>query len=125
MDKPKVGGRPLKYETPEDLIDVINAYFSVTERDQLSVTGLALCVGSKQLISDYEKRKGYSDIIKEAKLIIENSYELSLRKNGRTGDIFALKNFGWQDKTELDHTSNGEKISLAIEFVNPKNTIPE
>jgi hypothetical protein len=29
-------------------------------------------------------------------------YEKSLRQNNCTGAIFALKNFGWKDKTEIE-----------------------
>ena len=30
------------------------------------------------------------------------------------GSIFALKNFGWTDKQEIDHTSKGEKMGFDI-----------
>jgi len=109
MDKPKVGGRPLKYETPEDLAKVINKYFADTDNSEYSVTGLALMVGSKQLIQDYEKRAGYSAIVREAKLIVENSYELDLRKKGGAHNIFALKNFGWVDRQELAVSEKNSK----------------
>ena len=106
--KVKLGGRPLKYKKLSDLIKVCENYFNKTKVDDWSITGLALAVGSKQLIQDYEKRDGYGDIIKRAKLLVENSYEISLRKHGRTGDIFALKNFGWKDQKEVSHKT--EKI---------------
>lgn len=111
MDKINVGGRPLKYETRQDAIDVINKYFNDTPSHEWSITGLALVFGSKQLIQDYEKRDEYKDVIKEAKLMVENSYELSLRKTGRTGDIFALKNFGWEDKRVTDVTIKDKTIA--------------
>ena len=101
MEKRKVG-KPRKWKTREELICDINKYLNETTFEQYSITGLALALNtSKQLLCDYEKREGFDEIIKEAKLIVENSYELSLRKNGRTGDIFALKNFGWKDKSEV------------------------
>ena len=43
-------------------------------------------------------------------------YEKSLRKDGKTGDIFALKNFGWRDKQEHEH-SGGVNIKIEIEDV--------
>jgi DNA-packaging protein gp3 len=101
ISKFSMAGRPLKYETPADLLAVVEKYFEETPQEQMSITGLALVVGSKQLIQDYEKRDGYSGIIKRAKLVVENAYEQSLREHGRTGDIFALKNFGWTDRHEL------------------------
>lgn len=103
MKDHKVGGRPLIFETPQALIDAINAYLKATAQDEYSVTGLALAIGtSREVLDDYMMRDDYKEIVKEAKLIVENSYELSLRRNGRSGDIFALKNFGWRDRTEME-----------------------
>ncbi len=93
-------GQPLKY-TPASLQSVINSYFAVTPIEEYTITGLALKLGSRQLIQDYEKRKNYTEIIKKAKLQVENAYELSLRKTGKSGDIFALKNFGWKDQQDI------------------------
>lgn len=104
--------KPLKYSTPEDLQAACDKYFETAKEGEMTVTGLALVVGSRQLIQDYEKREGYGDIIKAAKLRIENDYELSLRRNGKAGDIFGLKNFGWSDKQELD-----VKAALAVEGI--------
>ena len=98
-----VGGRPLKFKNPQVLADAINEYLNNTLREEWTVTGLALAVGTNKVtLNDYAEKEGYSEIVKEAKLYVENSYELSLRKSGKTGDIFALKNFGWVDKTEVD-----------------------
>ena len=95
--------RPRKWKNPEDLIEVINEYFTKTPLEEVTVTGLCLAIGtSRTVMNDYEEREWFKEIISEAKLLIENSYELSLRKNGRTGDIFALKNFWWKDKTEQE-----------------------
>jgi hypothetical protein len=113
-------GKPRKWQSREDLIADINKYLEETPFEEYSVTGLTLCLGtSKQLLIDYQKRKEFKDIIDEAKLIVEHSYELSLRKNGRSGDIFALKNFDWKDKVETDHTSKGEKmVFMPMELLN-------
>lgn len=106
-------GKPRKWQNQEDLVEDINGYFKSTPFEQWSVTGLALTLGtSKQLLIDYQKRPEYKSIIDEAKLMVEHSYELSLRKNGRTGDIFALKNFDWKDKTETDLTTNGKDLLI-------------
>lgn len=101
------GGRPLRFAKPEDLEVVLDEYFANTPQEEFTVTGLALATGmSKQLLNDYEGRDGYGDIVKRAKLRVENAYELSLRKNGKAGDIFGLKNFGWKDKRETEHSGN-------------------
>lgn len=106
-------GRPLRWKTPEELRDVIQEYLDNTPFEQYSVTGLALAIGaSKQLINDYQKREGYGAIVREAKLVIEHSYELSMRKHGRSGDIFALKNFGWIDQHDI--TSGQKPLNLIV-----------
>ena len=114
MNKLNVGGRPKKFATPNDLAKVINEYFDNTPFDEYSITGLALTVGSKQLIQDYQERDGYDNIIIRAKLIIEHSYEVSLRKAKQTGSnyIFALKNMGWSDRREIEHS--GSNISITF-----------
>lgn len=106
-------GRPRKWQSPQELVELINNYLEATPFEEWSVTGLALTLGtSKQLLIDYQKREEFREVINEAKLLIEHSYELSLRKNGRTGDIFALKNFDWRDRTEQDITSDGKPIIM-------------
>lgn len=100
-------GRPLKIETPEQMKKILNEYFETTEENKLTITGLCLALGlDKSTFYDYEKREDYKEIVRQARLIVENSYEISLRENGRTGDIFALKNFGWRDKVEYEDTNN-------------------
>ena len=105
--------RPLKY-TVEDVQNLIDDYFEDTPKDEYTITGLALIFGSRQLLIDYESRPDYSAIIKNAKLRVENSYEKELRSKNPTGAIFALKNFGWSDKTETEHTIN-QPIQIVID----------
>lgn len=97
------GGRPAHYETPEDLHKKCIAFFDgcIEKGEKATITGLALFLGfsSRSSLDDYEKRSDeFSYIIKRSKLAVENSYEL----NGQTIDIFALKNMGWKDKSEVD-----------------------
>ena len=111
MEKRKIW-KPRRWKDPQELIDLINGYFDRTPFEEITVTWLCLAIwASKQLLIDYESREWFSEVISEAKMIIENSYELSLRKNWRTWDIFALKNFWWKDKTEVDQNVTG---SLSI-----------
>lgn len=103
-------GRPLKIETPEQMEQILNEYFSTTEENKITITGICLALDlDKKNFYEYGKRKGYEDIVKRARMIVENSYEISLRENGRTGDIFALKNFGWVDKQEIE--ANKQELS--------------
>ena len=121
MDKKRKVGRPPKFESPKEVIVLINKYLEDTQEDQLCLTGLCLALGTnKQTLSDYEEKSIFAAVIKEAKMIVEHSYELSLRKHGRTGDIFALKNFGWKDKYETDMTSKGERLEgIVVSFQKP------
>lgn len=104
-------GRPLKIKTPQQMEEILNEYFATTEENKITITGLCLALGlDKSTFYDYEKRDEYRDIVKQARLIVENSYEISLRESGRTGDIFALKNFGWRDKVEYEDTNSKNGI---------------
>lgn len=104
-------GRPCKFGTIGEVADKINAYFADTPKEEWTITGLALALDTtRQTLLDYEEKEEFADTIKKAKLKVENSYELDLKKSGRTGTIFALKNFNWKDKTETDLTSKGGSI---------------
>jgi hypothetical protein len=105
-------GRPPKFETVEDLDIMISDYFAslkyISEGEEkqrpATITGLALHLGfcDKCSLYDYEKKDEFSHSIKKARLMVENSYEMRLMGRSATGCIFALKNFGWKDKTEVD-----------------------
>lgn len=112
-------GRPLKFESPEALEEAIDRYFAETPKEEWTITGLALALDTyRSVLVDYEERDEYSNAIKKAKQKVENSYELDLKKHGRTGTIFALKNFNWKDKNETDITTNGKDIQpLTVRFL--------
>lgn len=103
------GGRPLKYKSLEVMQPLIDEYFLSTPVNQLTITGLALALDTdRHTLINYGEREEFYHAIKKAKTKVENAYELSLRVNGRSGDIFGLKNFGWTDKTEVDTTISGQ-----------------
>lgn len=84
-------------------------------KERYSITGLALALDTtRQTLVNYENKDEFIDTIKKAKLRVENQYEIALQKQGRSGDIFALKNFDWKDKSETDVTSGGEAIEIVI-----------
>lgn len=98
-------GRPVKFENPQELQELIQKYLDNTNEERLTLTWLCIaCWTNKETLSDYEKKEEFRAIIREAKMHIENSYEISLRENGRTWDIFALKNFWWKDKSEVENS---------------------
>lgn len=116
-----LGGRPAHFETPEDLAGKIEEYFKSTEYktipnpdnpeemiykgEPVTISGLAYFLGfeSRQSLYDYEKREGFSYIIKKARLKVESEYEKKLSGSSPTGSIFALKNMGWDDKQSIKH----------------------
>ena len=95
-------GRPPHFETPKDLKNKCEEYLihCINEKEKATITGMTLFVGfcSRASWDDYAKREGFSYIVKRAKMTIENSYEMS----ATTFDMFALKNMGWKDKTEVE-----------------------
>lgn len=106
METRKVG-RPLKIDSAEELEKLVDEYFNNTEETKITITGLCLYLGlTKETFYEYARREEYKHILNRARLMVENSYEISLRENGRTGDIFALKNFGWRDKVEYEESGN-------------------
>lgn len=107
-------GRPLKYQTVEELNQAIDDYFRTTSEDRWTWTGLALHLDtSRETLREYKLRPEFVDSLKRALLMIENGYEIDMKQNGRAGSIFALKNFGWHDKNETDITTGGEQIQPA------------
>lgn len=102
-------GRPLKYKTVDEIKPLIDKYFEDTPDDELTIVGLALALGtSRSTLLDYQGRDEFSYTIKEAKERIEEAWEKRLIKRGNAGDIFALKNFGWKDKQEIDQKISGD-----------------
>lgn len=110
-------GRPLKFRTPEVLQAKIDNYFFDCEVSEtpITITGLALALGTTRLVlCEYGRREEFSDVISEAKSRVEHDYELALRRNGKAGEIFALKNFGWRDSYQLQGDKDNPLIRPAI-----------
>jgi hypothetical protein len=101
------GGRPLKFKTPKELEKKIAAYFKDCEKEEkpLSITGLALALDtSRETLCNYQARDEFFDAIKRAKLRVEQFYEERLTFSNAAGPIFALKNFDWSDKQDVNHS---------------------
>ena len=114
-------GQPLKFKTPEELQDKVNEYFADCDKREkpYTITGLALFLDTtRETLLDYEKRDAYTDTVKRAKQRVELAYEERLIEKGRSGDIFALKNFGWRDKQEQELSNpDGTLRPTVIELV--------
>jgi len=103
---------PLKWESPEQIRDIIDNYFEETPAEEITLTGLCLALDTnKQTIANYQEKPEFKHMLEMAKMKIEHAYEKSLRKTGRSGDIFALKNFGWTDRMDLSADLNA-KVSV-------------
>lgn len=115
-------GRPLKFPNLEALQERIAEYFDKTPKDEWTITGLALALDTyRQTLVNYEHKDEFVDAIKKAKQKVENGYEIDLKKHGRSGTIFALKNFDWKDKSETDITSGGEAMTpVLVKFLDGK-----
>jgi cell division protein FtsI/penicillin-binding protein 2 len=110
--------RPRHYNTEQELQEAVDIYFAEIKEDKdakPTITGLALSLGfcSRSTFYEYEQNGEFSDTIKRARLRVENVYESNLHSGNATGSIFALKNFGWKDKTELEHSGKeGSPIEI-------------
>ena len=125
-------GKPLAFPTVESLDDAVTAYFAVggeswdmsgeQPRFVPTMSGLALALGvDRKTVLNYSNKDQYFPTIKRARAIIEQNLEKNLYGNNVTGLIFNLKNnFGWNDKQELDHTSNGKTLNNWV--INPVTT---
>lgn len=118
-------GQPPKYESADEMIAKIDAYFESLLDDEKeeykkrpTITGLALYLGfcSRQSMYDYVKKEDFSYIIKRSQQIVAMSYEEMLLTKVSAGAIFALKNMGWDDKSIVEQTNiNPPKIDWTDE----------
>lgn len=144
-------GRPLKFETVEEMQKAIDLFFQscdphvievlkivtdpktklkkqimekeISEQRPYTISGLALALGiHRDTLLEYESRDAYSDAIKTAKNRVHAYVEARLFTNNPVGSIFNLKNnFGWKDQTLTDITSKGEKLEAVHIFKPEKN----
>lgn len=118
----KVNGRPRKYKTPALMQRAIDAYFKSTKTPRICALTLALGFRTRQSLIDYE---GYGteflDTIKTAKLRVEDNYEAGLQDKNPAGSIFALKNFNWRDKQEIEHSGSLSFIQALSGAANGSN----
>ena len=109
-------GRPLIYETVEELQKRIDDFFEdrIQKKIPPTVAGLALWLGfsSRFSLYDYKERAEFSHTIKEAIARIEDYAEQIILTPGAaaTGAIFWLKNHRWTDKTEQNVNINGYSL---------------
>lgn len=119
MEQKNSVGQPLKFSSAEEMQKKIDAYFKKCEDEDepLTITGLALALNTnRQTLLNYEAREKYFDTIKTAKTRVENYAEKKLFTSPPAGPIFALKNFGWTDKQQIETSIDaGSKIQELID----------
>ena len=114
-------GKPPFQTDPDEVSAKIDEYFELRTIDETPPTyaGLALHLGLKnrQSLHVYSKKPEFKDVISYAKLRMEEIYERRLHGNNPTGAIFALKNYGWSDRQEIEHTGT---IQIDVRAVREK-----
>lgn len=114
-------GRPPLFKSPQEMEIKIEDYFNncpdtrsvMFEGKEIkipcpTISGLALFLGfvDRYSMYDYEKKPEFTNTIKRARAHITKIYEQLTHTGACTGAIFMLKNYGYTDKTEIEHTGD-------------------
>lgn len=107
-------GRPRKIDSPETFDNLVDTYILVCQDPDnpkaITLTGMILALGltSREALDNYLNYPEFVDSVKRAKLLVECEYENRLvAGSNAAAPIFALKNFGWKDKQEVDQNITG------------------
>ena len=90
--------------------------------EPFTITGLALALDtSREVLVDIETQtsagysQAFSDAIKRAKLRCQQYAERHMfQARNPAGAIFALKNYGWRDTQDINHTLDGLEIVVGL-----------
>ena len=115
-------GRPRVIDSPETFDALVDNYINMCKQagEPILLTGMILSLGltSKEGFYQYQEYPEFSDSVKRARMLIELEYEKRLNNGSNAAaPIFALKNFGWADKQELEHSGNIAGLSPI--FISP------
>lgn len=97
--------RRREFTTPAEMGMAIDRYINlcIATDTAPTYTGLVLALGlsSRARFEKYRQYEGYEDEVDRGMLLIEHEYEKRLVANPKntTGPIFALKQFGWKERT--------------------------
>jgi hypothetical protein len=141
------GGRPLKFKTVDELQVAIDSYFNqcdphlesrlvesgisqtgetifaqrkvMTEQKPYTVSGLARALGiTRDTLLTYAERPEFVDTVEAAKERCHEWAENALFSKSATGAAFSLKNnWGWKERQEIDHTTDGKPMQALVEIV--------
>lgn len=111
-------GRPLLYETPEEILAKFEDYKKhiIEIREPPTLSGMRIYLGfnSRQSILNYQERSPeFFDAIKRVWLELGKHYEI-MGQQGKGGNfpIFALKQVGWTDRREVRHENMSKSIGV-------------
>ncbi len=118
-------GRPPKFTNKEDMITVIDNYFSFCQenKEPITIGGMAVALGmTRHGLLNYGKHEEFFTTVRDAKQICQAYSEAKLyrEKGNVAGIIFAMKNnHGFVDKLEVDVGVKGT-LSEALEGINSR-----
>lgn len=107
-------GRPIEY-TPERIQEIIEYMEKYIEDSAIPSIAKFAYISNMSRQALYEHSE-FSDMLKRLKDKREAALEEKLFSDPRfaTGTIFALKQMGWSDKQEIDHTTKGQAIHVCF-----------
>lgn len=108
---PNPNGRPLKWESPQEMQIAIDLYFDKCDREKrpYTVSGLAYALDTdRELLLNYQKKDLYSNTITRAKKrIVAYAEETLWNAKNPSGVIFSMKNnfpLAFRDKVETEQS---------------------
>lgn len=112
--KKHAGGRPRLFSTPEELQKRIDEYFDSCRdsRKPFTIAGLAYWLEmDRKSIYNYEKDDEFFPTIRRARDKILATLEEMITIDGRAGQIFLAKNYGYTDKIETENVNLNHEMS--------------
>lgn len=115
MAEKHAGGRPPKFKNKEELEVKLQEYkeYLLDSGKPPTIAGLAYYTGiDRQTIYNYSYKDEFFDTIKEFRdFVIMNYEELAIDK-GNGGIVFLLKNYGYTDKQEVEHSGEMQQVVI-------------
>lgn len=111
-------GRPKKFKTARAMQRAVDKYFKECEQTGANVklTSLARAIGlTPQSLINYGARDEFAEVVQDARLRVEEVYEERNIERGRPGDMFALQQFGWNQKIKHEIDENS-KLSMEMQL---------
>lgn len=123
MEEKSPVGRPRAIDSPETFDMLVDSYIDMCKQanEPILLTGMILSLGltSKEGFYQYQEYPEFTDSVKRARLLVEMEYEKRLNGgNNAAAPIFALKNFGWSDKLQID--TNADSVADALRAIADK-----